>query len=297
MDSGWLPRRAVLAAMGVIGGTGRLQSGTSDSMPRNSRPNTSLGGNWKCVVTEDWKTFDTDRWSVGFLDREEWIPDDDATVSSDHVYVEDGICVLEIESRGTGPEGCYQGAINSGGDIENHQVSLGIPIDPLPGQYVEARLKLPGRTGVLPAFWMHPANRNWPPEIDIVELFQHGENPQRERQQIHIDVHWSESGVPNDMETHKHAPVPVDVGTTVTENFNRYGCAWFEDRIEWYFNGKQILARSSPPAMVQSMSDAKARPFGLIFSSHVNRIGEANLSERWTEQLMIDWVQVWELTE
>jgi len=252
-------------------------------------------GDWSVVVEEQWERFDPDRWGVGFIDRADWIPDDDATVSPDHVFVENDHCVLEIESDGTGPSGCYQGVINSSVGDESHHPSVGVRVDPSPGQYVEARLKLPGRTGVLPAFWMHPANMNWPPEIDIVELFQRGDDPEMERQSLNVNVHWSASGEPDDRETHEDSPSTVDVGVDLTENFNRYGCAWFEDRVEWYFNGEKVATRSSPPAMISSLTASTARPFGLIFSNHVNRIGQADLTEVWTEQLVIDWVEISEL--
>jgi beta-glucanase (GH16 family) len=35
--------------------------------------------------------------------------------------------------------------------------------------YAEARIKLPPGKGMWPAFWLVPANRTWPPEIDIME--------------------------------------------------------------------------------------------------------------------------------
>lgn len=261
-------------------------------MEKDTTTGTGPDGDWTVVVKEDWERFDPRRWGVGFIDRERWIPDDDASVSARHVSVEDGRCVLEIESEGTGPEGCYQGVINSSVGGLDHHPSVGIPIDPTPGQYIEARMKLPGRTGVLPAFWMHPANTNWPPEINIVELFQRGDTPPVERRTMNVDVHWTESGEPGDRSSHEHGPSSIDVGTDLTETFNRYGCAWFEDRVEWYFNGERVATRSSPLAMIASLTAPAARPFGLVFSNHVNRIGRADLDRAWTERLVIDWVEV-----
>jgi len=284
-------RRAVLTALGVASGAGCLED-RQKLMSDSTQPTTGPNGDWTVVVEENWEEFDPDRWGVGFIDREEWIPDDDATVSSDHVFVEGNRCVLEVESEGTGPSGCYQGAINSSVGGQPQHPSVGIPIDPSPGHYIETRLKLPGRIGVLPAFWMHPANTNWPPEIDIVELFQRGDNPEAERRSLNVDVHWSTSGEPNDRETHEHALSSVDTGIDLTESFNRYGCAWFEDRVEWYFNGQQVATRTSPQTMISSLTASTARPFGLVFSNHVNRIGQADLTQAWTEQLVIDWVTV-----
>ena len=275
----------MLAVLGAASGAGCLEWRSEDEGP---------SGEWTLRLEEDWETFDTDRWAVGFIDREDWIPDDDATVSEDHVFLRDGTCVLEIESRGTGPDGCFQGVINSSVGGEAWHPTVGIPVDPKPARYVEARLKFPNREGVLPAFWMHPANMNWPPEIDIAELFQRGQ--EGERRHLNVDVHWSASGQPGDQTTHEHDPFSTDVGVDLTESFNTYGCAWFEDRLEWYFNGRRVLTRSSPAAMVQSLTADEARPFGLIFSNHVNRIGQADLTTAWTTELVIDWVRVWERT-
>lgn len=276
-------RRQLLVSLGVLVGSGCLTTEGDDGPPPSIDPDS-----WRLVIDEQWETFDTDRWSVGFIDREEWIPDDDATVSAEHVLVRDNQCILEVESRGTGPDGCFQGVINSSVGDEPHHPRDGIPIDPVPGQYVEASLKLPDRSGVLPAFWMHPANMHWPPEIDIVELLPDGER------RPHVDVHWSRSGEPDDRERHEHSPQSLDVEADVSGEFNTYGCAWFEDRIEWYVNDEPVRRISGPPAMVQSLTAPAARPFGLILSNHVNRIGEAALDEVWTEQLVIDWLRVWE---
>lgn len=285
-------RRAALATLGTAFGAGCLETTRKSIMGNNTPTASGPAGDWTVVVDENWEQFDSDRWGVGFIDREDRVPEDDATVSSDHVFVEDGQCILEVESEGTGPSGCYQGVINSSVGTEPHHPSTGIPIDPSPGQYVEARIKLPGQVGVLPAFWMHPANMNWPPEIDVVELFQPGDDLEAERRSLHVDVHWSSSGKPDDRDTHEHAPLSVDVGKDLTKRFNTYGCAWFEDRIEWYFNGRQIAVRSTPSVMTASLTAPMARPFGLVFSSHVNRIGQADLAQAWTERLVIDRVKV-----
>lgn len=287
-------RRDLLVTVGATSIAGCQRLGGTEAVSEPEQSGDGPAGDWTRIVEEDWSSFDPDRWGVGFIDREDWIPDDDATVSADHVFIEDETCVLEIESNGTGPDGCFQGVINSSVGAADHHPQEGIPIDPSPGQYVEACLKLPGRVGVLPAFWMHPANTYWPPEIDIVELFQRGSESVDERQRLHTDVHWSAAGEPNNRETHEHAPASLDVGTDLTTGFNRYGCAWFEDRIEWYFNGEQIRERTSPAALFQTLHNPSARPFGLILSNHVNRIGEASLETEWTEQLLIDWIHVWE---
>lgn len=252
-------------------------------------------GEWSLVLDEQWAEFNEDRWAVGFIDHEDWIPDDDASVSAEHVTVANGQCTLQIESNGTGPSGCFQGVINSSPGGEDWHPNEGIGIDPDPGQYVEARIKMPGRTGILPGFWGHPANTNWPPEIDIVELFQWGDDVRSDRETLHVNAHWTSTGEPMDMDNHEHDPYSMDTGVDLTETYNTFGCAWFEDRLEWYFNGEHVLTRDSPDELFETLNHDESRPFGLCFSNHVNRLGEAALDEAWTEEMVIDWVRVWEI--
>lgn len=273
----------------------------NDEEPADMDDESPVGpeGEWSLVFDEQWSELNDDRWAVGFIDHEDWIPDDDASVSADHVTVADGQCILEIESTGNGPEGCYQGVINSSVGGENWHPSTGVPITPTAGeggQYMEARMKMPGRTGILPAFWGHTADTTWPPEIDVVELFQYGDDAAAEQRTLHANAHWTASTEPGDMESHEHNPYSVDTGVDLTETFNTFGCAWYSDRIEWYFNGERILTRDGPDAMLETLNDEGSHPFGLIFSNHVNRMGEANLDEAWTEEMIIDWVRVWEFS-
>jgi beta-glucanase (GH16 family) len=41
--------------------------------------------------------------------------------------------------------------------------------------YFEARVKMPGGLGVWPAFWLNPEDTKWPPEIDIFEFVNNGQ--------------------------------------------------------------------------------------------------------------------------
>ncbi|WP_138007150.1 glycoside hydrolase family 16 protein [Halalkalirubrum salinum] len=279
------PRRRLLSTLGSIGVVG-LAGCTTDDRDQSADPD----GDWEVIVDETWESFDTDRWAVGFIDREAWIPDDDAAVSDEHVMIEDGTCVLRIESEGAGPDGCYQGVINASVGGEPWHPDEGIAIDPSPPVYVEATMQLPGRVGILPAFWMHPADTTWPPEIDVVELFQDGSS--NERETLNADVHWSDSGHPGDQSTHRHDPIAHQTGRDLTATMNTYGCAWFEDRIEWYFNGGQIATQTLSGSQRACLTADDARPFSLVFSNHVNRIGEADLSAPWVEELRIDRVRV-----
>ena len=297
-------RRFLLKTAGSISfaGTGgyllRSQTGnsTSGGHKQSDGPD-GPDGDWILRLDEQWNEFDTSRWSVGFIDHSTVVPDDDATVSEEHVIVDGDRCRLQIESQGTGPDGCYQGALNSSTRGLEWHPSEGVPVNPVEGgggQYIEARIKMPGRTGILPAFWAMPANTNWPPEIDVAELFQRGSNPEAERRTLHTDAHWTTSTNPGDQSTHRHDKRSTEMGIDLPTTFNTYGCAWFEDRLEWYFNGSRIRTREWPPELFATLTHEGALPFGLLFSNHVNRVGTVNLHEAWTEEMVIDWVRVWD---
>jgi len=64
--------------------------------------------------------------------------------------------ILKIESEGTGPSDSYQGVINSSVGDESHHPSVGVAVDPSPGQYVETRLKPLGELECYPPFGCTP---------------------------------------------------------------------------------------------------------------------------------------------
>ncbi|ELZ24394.1 rhizobiocin/RTX toxin and hemolysin-type calcium binding protein [Haloterrigena salina JCM 13891] len=251
-------------------------------------------GEWTLTLDEQWDTFNRDIWGIGFGGSGLTAVSDDATVREDHVIVENNRCKLLVSSDGTGKDGVYQGVLNTADDDNEWNPNEGFTIDPKPGQYVEARMKMPGRTGVLPAFWSMSNSHTWPPEIDFVELFQFGNDEALERQTLHANAHWTSTGVPGDMDNHEQNPYSMNTGTDLTETFNTYGCAWFEDRVEWYFNGTHVVTRESPAEMLETLSHQDACPFFMMFSNHVNRLGDADLDTAWEAEMVIDWVRVWE---
>ena len=52
--------------------------------------------------------------------------------------------------------------------------------------FVEARLRFPAGRGLWPAFWLLPANKSWPPELDPMEAFGATYNAQGGDTQVHI---------------------------------------------------------------------------------------------------------------
>jgi beta-glucanase (GH16 family) len=90
--------------------------------------------------------------------------------------------------------------------------------------YYEARIKFGQGDGVWPAFWLLPVDKQWPPEIDIMEFI--GGKPN----QILQTVHWQQNGKP--LENSK-----VVTGQNYSGGWHTYGVDWEPGRIDWYIDG------------------------------------------------------------
>jgi len=100
--------------------------------------------------------------------------------------------------------------------------------------YAEARIRFPRGAGMWPAFWLVPANRTWPPEIDIMEW--QGVHP---RQDI-VTIHWGSA---------KHQQQngsAVDTGTDLYAGYHTYAVDWQPTAVVWYFDGKPIKRYTGP---------------------------------------------------
>jgi beta-glucanase (GH16 family) len=95
--------------------------------------------------------------------------------------------------------------------------------------YAEIRAKLPRGAGVWPAFWLVQANRQWPPEIDIMEY--QGVQPAVDV----VTTHWSDA-----QGNHQQSGTGVNTGTNLSQAYHTYACDWEPNAIVWYFDGKPI---------------------------------------------------------
>lgn len=245
----------------------------------------STHDDWRLVFEDQFEgsTLDSNNWSTGFGWGYE-ADNDIATATDENVYVDDGVLRLLTTHNGGGETDVYQGAINS-----RTLQAFG------PGHYFEARMRMPGRTGILPAFWGKPNSEAWPPEIDFVELFQEGTDPTAEQHRAHVQVHYNDPAEPGNEAGHRQAGLGYyDSGTNLTEEFHTYGCAWLETGIRFYVNGTLVDSIADDTVMTAVNGDT---PFYLMFSNHVNRIGAADLSNAWEEETAVEWCRVWEHPE
>src|SRR5215469_15310362 len=94
--------------------------------------------------------------------------------------------------------------------------------------YAESRIKLPRGAGMWPAFWLIPANRTWPPEIDIMEW--QGVTPTDDI----VTIHWGTAKHPQQDST------SVNTRVHLWSDYHTYGLDWEPSSVVWYFDGKPI---------------------------------------------------------
>ncbi|SOB81114.1 Glycosyl hydrolases family 16 [Sphingomonas guangdongensis] len=137
--------------------------------------------------------------------------------------------------------------------------------------YFETRLRYsPGR-GIWPAVWLLPADRGWPPEIDIMEglghepavAYQTIHSATQERQGIKVNLKASDSG------------------------YHRFGVMWGPETIETFVDGERTGTFPTP-------SDAH-KPMYLIVNLAVGGHwpGYPDAATRFPATMDVDYIRVW----
>lgn len=234
---------------------------------------------WKLVFEETFTeaALDATSWSIGWG----WgttTSTSPTRIVPENVRVADG----SLRLRGTHDDGGVQsGAVNT-----KNKVTFG------PGSFLEAKMSFAGRTGFQNAFWSKPNTEQWPPEIDIVEIWQ-DDNGWDDRHISRHNVHYSKSTEVGDRPTHKNVGVSYTPGGDLTEGFHTYAIEWQEDELVHYVDGK-VVRKWLDGTLLTSLS--KGAPFYLMFSLNIDSIGAADRTEPWPEEMIVDWVRLWEDT-
>lgn len=94
--------------------------------------------------------------------------------------------------------------------------------------YFEAAIRIPPEAGMFPAFWMMPASKFTPPEIDIMEFLD-------TTQKVSMYVHWRDAD--GDEQRQRGTYGPVDF----PDRFHVFGLLWEPDELVWYVDGVEHL--------------------------------------------------------
>lgn len=141
--------------------------------------------------------------------------------------------------------------------------------------YYEARMKIDGGQGVWPAFWLLPADKSWPPEIDIMEFL--GNQPR----QLLLTSHW---GVASNQSKNSS----TISGPDFTNDWHTYAVNWQPGRIDWYVDGalqKTVTGQAVPSKPMEIIID-------LAIGGQLP--GNANATTPFPRTAMIDYVRVYE---
>ncbi|MFT4180403.1 MAG: family 16 glycosylhydrolase [Rhizobium sp.] len=142
---------------------------------------------------------------------------------------------------------------------------------------VEIRARMPGGKGLWPAFWLLPADRTWPPEIDIFEVLGH------DTRKLHVTAH-SGVDVPNGA---RSAQKSAEIATTdLSRDFHVYGVTWTKDSLVWSLDGQTVFSTPTPPDM--------HKPMYLLVNLAVGGTwpGSPDTSTRLPANLFVDWIRV-----
>jgi beta-glucanase (GH16 family) len=187
----------------------------------------------------------------------------------DPFQVRDGVLAIIAKPADPAVKPCIGGADDTSGLITTEP-----SFAQTYGRFV-ARLKMPAGKGLWPAFWLLPADKSWPPEIDAVEFFG-GANSRGEGGKT--KYHYGAVGTAGDW---------FDTGVDLTTGFHEYGIEWTADTIVYTFDGREI-ARMATPA-------AAHKPMYLLINLAIGGTWPElpDASTHWPARLEVDWVRAY----
>jgi len=144
--------------------------------------------------------------------------------------------------------------------------------------YFEMRAQLPRGRGMWPAFWLLPADGNWPPEIDVMEML--GDAPTS----YYVSLHSGPDGKQLDATTRVEAP-------DLSAGFHVFGVAWRPDRIRFYLDDAMVHESATPAEM--------NRPMYLLANLAVGGAGSwpGAPTAGITGTYRIAWIRAWQFAD
>jgi beta-glucanase (GH16 family) len=148
----------------------------------------------------------------------------------------------EYKGLGLNPFSIKDGALNIRAEKASASVKAAIGYDYTSGMiiseqsfsqqygYFEIRAQMPAGKGLWPAFWLLPADGEWPPEYDVVEIL--GHEPDR----LYGTSHYNNAAGEHKMD---HAVNSKGLFNSA-DGYHTYGMDWQADKITWYYDGIKV---------------------------------------------------------
>ncbi|MGC9541911.1 glycoside hydrolase family 16 protein [Streptomyces sp. UG1] len=264
--------RAALAAI-VLLVTAACGSGEASQPARSPVPS-----GWRLTFHDEFggTELDTGRWVTCY----DWNRDGCTNSGNDEeqwylpgqVSVGQGVLTLSAERRTTrGSDGMTypwrSGMVSTGRDhwdaTPRHTFTYG---------YFEAAIRIPPQAGMFPAFWMMPASRFTPPELDIMEFLGN-------TRQVFMYVHWRDA----DAEHRARGSYgPVDFPA----DHHVFGLLWTPDELSWYVDGVRRF-RVTEPERIPHV------PMEVLINLAVG-VPRSPPTSVDSAEMKVDWVRVWQ---
>jgi len=101
--------------------------------------------------------------------------------------------------------------------------------------WFEIRARFPKGQGFWPAFWLLPVTKDWPPEIDILEILGHQTNT------VYFTTHWTNDAMSN---PHQYKGGSF-TGPDFSEDFHTFALEWKPGQCIWYVDGEERYRSSA----------------------------------------------------
>lgn len=233
------------------------------------------GGTWATFLGYNWTPIDSvkNRTQIGNKEEE--------------LYVDKGFRGTGDKALGLNPFSVTRGILNitasykpSMPELSGYRYISGM----ISSQYTfsqtygvfEMRAKLPAGRGLWPAFWLLPADKSWPPEIDIMEILGH------EPSTLYTTLHSKADGA------HTKSDIPAISIPDSSKDFHTYAVDWGPEVTIFYFDNKEVARRPTPKDM--------NKPFFILANLAVGGSwpGSPTAATPFPATYHIDWIRAWQ---
>jgi beta-glucanase (GH16 family) len=277
----------VIFGLGYRPGSTKTPTKVTKTIQHIGPPNVTDSKKWVQVFSDDFNgnTLDTNKWitcydaqntsnngctNAGNQEQEWYLPQQVSVTGGAAVLTATNQPVTIKTSNGPVTYPYRSGMISTGRSDVNGKVKWSANYG-----YYEARMKIDGGQGVWPAFWLLPADKSWPPEIDIMEALGN------QSHQVLLTSHWgSASDQSKDSST--------ITGPDFTNGWHTYAVNWQPNEIDWYIDGelkKTVTGQAVPNKPMEIIID-------LAIGGQLP--GNANATTPFPRTTSIDYVHVFE---
>jgi beta-glucanase (GH16 family) len=176
------------------------------------------GGTARLTFSDDFNgpSLDRTKWNSNYTNATRNLPGEEQIYTPDSFELRDGRLNIIAAKRNVAGYKFTSGALTTFGSFEQKY------------GYFEIRARVPKGRGLWPALWMLPADRSWPPEIDIMEFLG------RDIRHIWTTYHWLDSNAAHLKDG------SGSIASDWTSDFHTFAVQWRPSFLSWYINGKEV---------------------------------------------------------